>query len=180
MTNTEAAWIAGVIDGDGCLQILENRPNKSAGGINPTFEATVSVTNTDSRITDKCHRLADGCVIGPVGRGKPGVWKPAYRWEVKRQKAGALLHAVLPYLVSKRDQAVILLRLISIIKPGSVAGNRGVIQHTVEQISQRRELRLAIKALNHRGGSTIPEELASALLRIRSLLGLVEERGILG
>ena len=92
---------------------------------NPSFEAQVAVTKTDRRIVARCKDLAGGTLIGPVGRGKPELWKPAYRWAVNCQKATSVLRLTFPYLVAKQEQAAILLQLTSQINAGACKGQFG-------------------------------------------------------
>lgn len=163
--DTDAAWLAGILDGEGTLMIAETKPKTLVHG--PSFEAQVAVVNTDKRIVDRCKEIADGAVMGPVGRGNPGKWKPAFRWCVKRRKATIVLRATIPYLISKSEQAAILLYLANQTNYGAYPGQWGRKAASQKQIVFRRQLRLAVQCLNHRGGGEIPEEKKAALDFVR-------------
>ncbi len=90
----DAAWLAAMIDGEGCVEVNQRR---------------VSVINTDMRLLDEVQRIA-GC--GSVYRhGSDERGKQCYRWAT-RAKANvvSVLSFVLPSLIAKRDKADLVIR----------------------------------------------------------------------
>lgn len=85
------AWAAGVVESEGCLRI--------------TSTVYVSVTNTDRDM------LARFQAIFALGRIRPcgGTNRAAFRWEVYGANARSVLLRVRPYLVTKQEQADLLL-----------------------------------------------------------------------
>lgn len=104
MIETDNAYAAGVVDGEGCIQI------------NATPKHTwlaISVANSDPRV---CVWLAER-YGGKVHQDKPRVrnGKPTrvmYSWQVGSATAGEFLKAIHPYLVIKKEQADIALAFL--------------------------------------------------------------------
>lgn len=117
----KAKWgyLAGLIDGEGHISIT--RSDKPAfttkrGKIIPCpirYGIIVAVTNTDFRLMKRLKELFGGSYNGGKPfKGHPN-WKPKYQWNVCSNKDKELvLLAVLPYLVLKREQAIIALEFI--------------------------------------------------------------------
>jgi len=108
VSETEMGWLAGIIDGEGCIHI-DIDPK---GGAHPYL----TITNTDSKITDKAsdiwHRLGIGCRTSTrSNRGKG--WNDAIDVMVigyKRLKPALI--AIMPYLVGKADEALLLYEFV--------------------------------------------------------------------
>ena len=125
MTETEWAYTAGIIDGEGCLSItFREYPSK--------WELSVSVGGTDKRLL---IWLSDrfGGAITPMKR--TGNRQPAYLWRVPKRQLQSMLNGVMPYLVVKREQAEVLL----------VAATQNLAAN------ERRDCALVIRGLNRRG-----------------------------
>lgn len=95
MEATDAAWTAGIIDGEGSLLVHRS-------GLRPP-SARLAVGNTDERMIGRLRDLWGGPVYD---------WQPPqpkrkhmYRWAVSGHRLGVVLRAVLPYLVTKRERA---------------------------------------------------------------------------
>ena len=165
MKNTDAAWLAGIIDGEGSMLIAEDSRRIHA----PSFEAQVSVVNTNKQMVDYCKKIGDGCVQGPIGQNRPDMHKPAFRWCVKRKKADVVIKAILPYLITKQEQAGILLHLISQTNAGACKGQWGRKAASEDQVAYRRMLKFAVQALNHRGTSSPLECQMESLAKVRAI-----------
>ena len=113
------AWLAGIIDGEGCISHRLARMNyvrKRDGVQSVGLDFKVSIANTDilmveevtsiaSAIGTKCLKYchSNGAKSRSTGRS---VWKPV--WHVSfdsGKRVEAVLAATLPYLVTKRDRA---------------------------------------------------------------------------
>lgn len=97
LSDEEWAYAAGVIDGEGCI-----KGRKSSRSI--TIDLHVTNTNAElllwlqQRLGGSIHRHHDGCG----------------RWWAAASTQRDILEGVLPYLVTKRDQAEAALRLLDI------------------------------------------------------------------
>lgn len=89
---TDLAYIAGIIDGEGCISF--SRSNR---------RWSISIASTDQRLIEWIHRMG-GSVAGTDASwlGKKTVWQ----WStVSQRNVLALLQAVEPYMIIKREKA---------------------------------------------------------------------------
>jgi hypothetical protein len=130
LSPTDAAWIAGILDGEGCLGVTR-RPN----GRHVAYAMRISVRNTCPRMIDRLYRTTG---MGSL-HFRPGDEKrrATVIWIVDRlAEVEALLLAVLPHLTTKSRQAELLLQWPrgGVTSPG-----------------ERERLFLEARALNRRG-----------------------------
>ena len=133
LTDTEAAYLAGIIDGEGSITVATATSGSSV---------SVGVKNTNKVLIDwLCERYP--CKIaygGPVGKCKE--W---WIWSIRGQRVRPPLEAAMPYLLLKRRQAEIALTLISI------SLQRRGRAFSPELAKRRQELFAEIRELNRRG-----------------------------
>jgi len=101
LTEVQAAYIAGLIDGEGSVFV-------STKG--KTCTAVISVYNSDRRCLDFCAEAFQTGTLSLQPKKRcniPGVDpKPSYVWRIQnRAKVAGILWAILPYLVIKKDRA---------------------------------------------------------------------------
>lgn len=114
-------YLAGIMDGDGHISITRSdcptyktRHGKIAYYPDTVrFGIVVAVSNTDVRLMKWLKNTFGGSYNG----GKPFKdrpnWKPKYQWNVSgNENKERVLLAVLPYLVLKREQAIIALEFL--------------------------------------------------------------------
>lgn len=142
MSQTEFAWAAGFIDGEGHLGI-HYRLSTKRRWVYHIGDAQLSVTNTSSESLVALQK-----VFGGLGTILPAYTrprhKPIFRWAICRMiDIARVLLAILPYVVTKRRQTELLLAYCA-----SRISRRGK-RHPISEIelSMIREL----KALNKRG-----------------------------
>jgi hypothetical protein len=99
LSPTDAAWLAGLIDGEG--SVLLSRSGKSYSPV-----ITVGMTHEDTIL--HVHRLVPGSMIHRQQQAKG--WKDAYCWTVGGRRAVALAMQLVPYAVTKREQLMLLMR----------------------------------------------------------------------
>lgn len=97
--DTDLAWAAGIVDGEGCILIYEAHTKTG-----DTWVLRLIVTNTDMRMLDRL-RVIFNCGNIAIQRRRDSRHKTAWRWEVSAKKAEQVLSLIKPYLVNKRDQA---------------------------------------------------------------------------
>lgn len=102
LTNEEAAYLAGFIDGEGCIHT--NRHSKAI----PTI--MINIVNTDKETLQWIANLL-GCKVYPKARGKVG-WKPSYVVHIGTKKCREVLPQLIPYLRVKRQHAAIALAIL--------------------------------------------------------------------
>lgn len=135
-TDLEKAYTAGLVDGEGTILLTK---------WGSSYLPLINVTNTDQRAVDWLRQRFGGKIY----RSKRALpqHKTALRWTLTGKWAAAFIREILPYLVLKREQAMLLLEYYA---PGAHFhwGNRAL---PTEELQRRRELHDAISALNRRG-----------------------------
>ena len=119
----KAKWgyLAGLIDGEGHISITrsdkpEYRTQRGTMKLYPCpvrYGLVVAVSNTDIRLVKWLKETFGGSYNGGRPFKKHPNWKPKYQWNVCGNKDKELfLLALLPYLVLKREQAIIALEFV--------------------------------------------------------------------
>jgi len=104
LTEIEKAYLAGLVDGEGCLNISVRQ---SEAGHSPFISCRLFVAGTYAPLADWLLNHVGGHVNWVV-RSKPRVgWKSEFIWKVGGLAALELAELLLPYLVVKRQQALI-------------------------------------------------------------------------
>ncbi len=101
------AYIAGIIDGEGCIGFTRCRTN---------VYPRVIVTNTNLELLEELKKQFGGD-ISSNSKGKTG-WKKGYNWDIRWSKAIDLLDRVYEYLFIKYQQANVVFAWDA-IRPGS-------------------------------------------------------------
>lgn len=147
VSKTDAAWLAGFIDGEGCIKV--QRSNINNGRVN--YRIRVDVVNTNAAIITQIRDLVGVGAIYQIrspSRCNPR-WKPLWRWQTNSAKdARTVLELVRPYLRLKVPQADEMLALLSL--PMRERGCRAK-RLTPEEIADRDKHVLRISELNRRG-----------------------------
>ena len=100
MKRTDLAYVAGIVDGEGCIDIVSrNRP----GHKSPDSTLRVTVVSTDQWL---CQMLRFG-FSGAVRERKVDKSRQMRQWDwrIERGKARDFLKLILPYLHLKKPQA---------------------------------------------------------------------------
>lgn len=143
VTETEIAYLAGIIDGEGTLT-LEKKHGTGPYADRLYLRPLVHVTNTDMVLLDWIQVRFGGYLHPqPIGRAAERS-KPCYRLTWGGTKALPLLDAVAPYLVSKRAQADVLFR-------HAATGDWRGKPIPTEVHAERAALLTEIRALNKKG-----------------------------
>ncbi len=102
LTDTQAAWLAGLIDADGCISLYLG---KEASTGKPTIRPQIAVYNTSAPLLTKVKAV--------IGYGCIGNYKPAtYNHHATRNYilmsqnlCEQVLEQIIPYLVVKKEPA---------------------------------------------------------------------------
>jgi hypothetical protein len=103
ITKSDARWLAGVIDGEGCI---------SSGHSNREpfiWRPFVGVSNTNLPFLKEIKRIVGfGHIYTRIHNGKK--WRDSYEWRISRySEMRWLLNKVKPFLIIKKKQALVLL-----------------------------------------------------------------------
>lgn len=126
----EWSWFAGILDGEGNLNI-QVRPGPNG---KPYFRPKIRVANTDVRMTAKIADLYvnEGIVFfySVHDHHKKKGWKTQINIEVASQGSGRkILERVIPYLANKKQTAEVLLALIDFVQKQPKGGNTLAIDY---------------------------------------------------
>lgn len=155
MTETESAWLAGFLDGEGCFQLWCDRASH--------YNGVLSASGINRDVLERCREIAGGSVfsVGCLSRGANR--RPLYKWMCRRSDVERILTAIRPWLIVKAEQADVLLALRALPRQERNAKQKNFPPVALETWDKRELYRLAIAALNHRG-SSLPTELQRAAL----------------
>lgn len=138
MKKIDIAYLAGIIDGDGCISIQKNSGVKS-------YRVIITVVQRDMPLIEYLFETFGGSVNAISVNRK---FKKDYylRWVITDKKAHTLLKLCLPYLKLKKKQAFIAYNLLKLKRfKGAKQDKRGYTKYNIEK---QKEFFLAIKSLN--------------------------------
>lgn len=142
LTDIQAAWIAGLIDGEGCLGIWRERRQGNKSGFR--YRAVVQIANTNRALLDAVAAVLPGTIqLKDARRTSALRHKPLYQFCVFSRCVGPVLKAVAPYLVIKKTQAEALMRFRDITDNAPVRASQD--HELLEPLYQQ------CRALNRRG-----------------------------
>lgn len=96
MTTNEAAYLAGILDGEGHLAFFN--PGRGRGRVRPEMQ----VESTDPELIAWLHNHVGGWLPSPV---EPrGNRKKVYRWRCGGHECGRVARVVAPYMVIERKK----------------------------------------------------------------------------
>lgn len=112
ITVAQIAYLAGIIDGEGCIHILKQRKGKFV-----YYTLFMQVANTDPKLMLWIQEIFGGNVRPRklCRSNKRNVWQ----WVLAARQAEEVLRLVIPFLVVKKDQAELSLQFRD-----SYVGNR--------------------------------------------------------
>jgi hypothetical protein len=105
LTKSELAYIAGLIDGEGCLLIYRKADKRGSRH----FRCILRISNTSLRVVEWLQSRLGGKPAEPRPFRDGAL--PVYHWPCEGQRMASLLNAVYPYLVIKPELAQILLEM---------------------------------------------------------------------
>ena len=161
------AWLAGFLDGEGCIRIARRAPPKTATSANPIYSVELTVGQNCERTLDAARALIEdelGIECGKytvVGRVKPGK-APTQSLTLRSDKAVRLLRAVRPYLRRKgeeADEAIALGEHIKAVHASRLTSGLGLkVPLCEEEILHREACYRRLSALKPRGTGPVSGE----------------------
>ena len=102
---TDRAWLAGLVDGEGCITILEAKSGHNSGSSYPPI---LQVRMCDRECIDHAMRITG------TGGESPAQYpasmegqRPSYQWRIHGRKAADTIAEIYPFLLIKRKQAIV-------------------------------------------------------------------------
>lgn len=148
------AYLAGLIDGEGTVTITHHRQH---GREKFQYKPFVYVTNTDLPLIEFLQKTFGGSITKNNKKKSPR-HKPCHAWRVMSLDGiRIVLENTMPYLVIKKERALLLLRFISLRQGAQVKGGHYKSYGIEEGIIHEK-----IKVMNQAG-------VGNELLRLRSV-----------
>lgn len=108
VTEEQFAYLAGIIDGEGCIYIGNHSCNKETQA--PYFANYIQVANTNKELIDWLYKIFGGTTAKYTRAQTPKQSrKDPYFWKVTGELLTAICHEVLPYSVIKKQQIEVML-----------------------------------------------------------------------
>ena len=140
LTKLEVAYLAGIIDGEGCIG-LAWRTKKY---VTPTLQ----VGNTNYDLIEWLVGITGSCYFVPERRDKPN-WKDRYLWRCAGMQARELIRMTYPFLIVKKRQARVVLKLHEDVGVG--LGKSTWRRFTEEDFIRIKRAKEKVSALNQGG-----------------------------
>lgn len=141
MSPTEAAYVAGFVDGEGTISVYRARRKESKRGYR--FMPLLSVANTDFAALVAVQEMMGNGRLIQTTNPKVDRYKIGYNLRLSPDQIRHVLPQLLPYLHIKKRQAQYVLEFLSLSKKGR---NMTPEQHvSADQITD------ALKTINQRG-----------------------------
>jgi len=148
-SDLDAAWLAGLIDGDGCIGIRR----QDNGKWNPTFIPYLTIAMTDRNALERCVEITG---LGKVNlkRKAQGVHKRDFWvWRLDGQIASKVIRDVYPFLIVKSLQAKVCNAMNVSQATARTSRSKPVPEDVV---AYRDRLYTSIKSLNQRCDIDLP------------------------
>lgn len=105
LSPVEAAYLAGILDGEGSVSLVNQRDVRSGGEYYRSL--ICSITNTDQALGEWVLRTTGLSRLQRVDVSSSIGTKPRWTWRIRGETAAAFLRQVEPYMVVKRDRALL-------------------------------------------------------------------------
>jgi hypothetical protein len=109
-TETAFAYLAGIIDGEGCFYFGCVKQGRYGNGTQ--WHCKVAVTSCDQCLTNWLNNLFGGCKEQRYRyTSKRAYERPIYRWDATGELLDYILPKILPYLVIKKEHCQIMMEI---------------------------------------------------------------------
>ena len=143
MNEIEKAWIAGIIDGEGCI-FIKKRVRSDGKCKFHGYQMGITVGNTDRRMIDRLKFLTGFGSIHEVIEKRESRNRKSYIWITGAKNGFIFLSKIKDYLICKKEQAEIALQIQSLI-----SNSRNYVKEEIKNLQD--DLYLKMKELNRRG-----------------------------
>jgi len=109
MKQTDIAYIAGLMDGEGCIRIKKEKAYACQDRKTPGYHASVQIKMVEEGAIRFVRDMLGGWYYRQKSSVKNG--RPLYCWQSSDRQAETILKTILPYLRVKHDQADLVLKL---------------------------------------------------------------------
>ena len=142
LTEVERAWLAAIMDADGCISIHRSRRGKTW-----RYWPCIEFTNTNKDLVDKYIGLVKPWVTRVREYGNNHFCENAkrrFQVEVRHRHCEDFIHAIRPYLVGKGHQADLMIEFVTLQETKGRSTNQ-------RMVDEYNELYIRSRLLNKRG-----------------------------
>jgi len=109
-STTKLAYLAGIIDGEGCFYIGNVKQGKY--GNRRQWHTLVKITSCDKCLIDWLRNHFTGCSENTYRwTAKKKFYRPVYSWTISGKKLDYFLPILLPYFVIKKEHCKIMIEI---------------------------------------------------------------------
>lgn len=141
LTETDKAYLAGLVDGEGCFNVSRKRSKHKLREYD--FTCRVMVVNSDTAMMLWILKTVGEGGIYKYEKSFNPIWKPVHRWQICGNKAIEFIKEIYPYLQIKKRQADLLLEF--------PAGHKGYFGRNDIEYNKQALSYLQMKKFNQRG-----------------------------
>ena len=128
LTKTQAAWAAGLIDGEGCISLIHHPAAHFKKAVSDRYHLVLKVTMCCKKAVTFLHLLFD---TGSFSSRKPKKGErvsESFTWLCNARQAQQVLPIIRPYLVTKAAEADVALEFLALplAARGGANGGRAV------------------------------------------------------
>ena len=112
MTETDYAWLAGIVDGEGSFVISRTRVQENRVGF--SYRGAMNISNTSEEMMKHILKITG---VGNLTRLPESRfdWKDRFNYNASAGAVRVLLPKIMPYLVLKRPQAEVMTEFLGLI-----------------------------------------------------------------
>jgi hypothetical protein len=147
MQETDYAWLAGIIDGEGSLFVSRVIVPANRRGF--SYRTQLSVTNTNQELILKIREIIGSGSVSHIPEPRSD-WKDRYVYSAFSGTIRTIVPKILPYLIAKKKHAMKVLELLTLYSQGKKDADFDHVERLYAEI----------KTLNAKGKlvSVIPKE----------------------
>jgi hypothetical protein len=145
-TKKTYAYLAGLIDGDGHIAIVNRGENASNG-----YRVKLCIYNCNSKIIKLLQKTIGGKIRSNKINKKRPKWRDCIEYSCQDNRAADLIRNIQPFLIIKKEQAEIALTAIDTKNTYNKALGRWHPELKIKQYSKLKILKNKINELNIRG-----------------------------
>lgn len=144
----EAAYLAGIIDGEGSICISKS-PGKNGRSI--CYQAFIGVSNTEKGLIDWLHSTFGGTHTQYTPKQTPSnSRKHVWRWQVTGRNIDYICELILPYSTIKQEEINVMLQMRSTFSHCHYKGHQGSTRVKPEHLALREECHVRLRELHNR------------------------------
>lgn len=141
----QLAWLAGLIDGEGCISLTRRSPQRKNRCVSPSYRLILKVSMCHLETVRRCREIT-GLGSLHMQDAQKQHYTSAFTWFCNATDAELVIEAVLPWLVTKREEALVALDFLRL--PQAKRGSTGVDAELEQRRSEYWEKLRSLKSRN--------------------------------